>query len=73
VSHQKELPVKKSGPKGPWKAKGKALEMIITLNQENPRLSGEQISQMVWESMGTDLSRQRINQIRRELEGRSCP
>jgi hypothetical protein len=63
--------VQKSGPKGPWKAKGKVLETIFQLNQNKPWLSGEQISAMVEKKTGTRLTRQRVNQIRHEVGGKS--
>ena len=63
--------VKKSGPKGPWKARGKVLETIVRLNQDKPGLSAEQISRMVEAKTGTKLTPQRINQIRHEVGGKS--
>jgi len=59
--------VKKSGPKGPWKAKGKVLEAIVKLDQDRPGLSAEQISRMVEKKTGTRLTPQRINQIRHDV------
>ena len=63
--------VKKSGPKGPWKAKGKVLETLVRVNQEKPWLTAEQISAMVEKKTGTKLTPQRINQIRHEVGGKS--
>lgn len=64
--------VKKSGPKGPWKAKGNVLKTLVRVNQDKPWLSAEQISAMVEKKTGTKLTPQRINQIRHGVGGKSC-
>jgi hypothetical protein len=66
MAYHKGVGVKKSGPKGPWKAEGKVLDAIIKLNQEKSWLSGEKMSNIVERKTGTKLTPQRINQIRHQ-------
>ena len=67
MAYHKGVGVKKSGPKGPWKAQGKVLDAIVQLNQKKPWLSGETMSKVVERKTGTKLTPQRINQIRHQI------
>ena len=63
--------VKKSGPKGPRKAKGKVLDFIIKLFEDEPQLPAQAIVERVEEKMGVRLTARRIQQIRHEVGGKS--
>ena len=70
MAYHKGVGVKKSGPKGPWKAQGKVLDAIVQLSQKKPWLSGEKMSKIVERKTGAKLTPQRINQIRHQIGGK---
>lgn len=63
--------IKKSGPKGPWKAKGKVLDLIIKLSEDEPQLTSEAIAERVGMKTGVSLTARRIRQIRHEVGEKS--
>ena len=62
--------VKKSGPKGNWKASGTVFDMIIKLSEDEPYLSGEAIRKRIREKTGVKLTARRIQQIKHEVAGK---
>jgi hypothetical protein len=60
--------VKKSGPKGPRKAKGPVLEAICSEIDRDPTQSSYSISDRVYEKTGVKLSNSRIREIRHARE-----
>jgi hypothetical protein len=60
--------VKKSGPKGPMKAKGAALEAIYSEMDKEPSLTSESIAERVYEKTGVKLSDSRIRQLWHQRE-----
>ncbi len=60
--------VKKSGPKGPRKAKGPVLEAIYSEIDRDPRQSSYSISDTVYEKTGVRMSDSRIREIRHARE-----
>jgi hypothetical protein len=71
---QQDLPyhkgpgVRKSGPKGPRKAKGPVLEAISSEIDRDPGQSSYSISDRVYEKTGVRISDSRIREIRHARE-----
>lgn len=63
--------MKKSGPKGPMKAKGDVLDLILKTFEDEPQLPAKTISERVKENTGVSLTERRIQQIRHEVGGKS--
>lgn len=59
--------VKKSGPKGPMKAKGDVLDLILKAFEDEPQLPAHAIARRVKERTGVRLTERRIQQIRHEV------
>jgi hypothetical protein len=72
MTHAKEKVNRKRGPKGPWKAKGKALDLIVKLSEDEPALPAHAIAARLEERIGVKLTPRRIQQIRHEIGGKSC-
>jgi hypothetical protein len=60
--------VKKSGPKGPRKAKGPVLEAIYSEMNRDPTQSSYSLSDRVYEKTGVKISDSRIREIRHARE-----
>ena len=61
--------MKKSGPKGNWKAKGSVFDMIIKLSEDEPYLSGNAIAKRIRKESGVKLTARRIQQIKHDAAG----
>ena len=70
MAYHTGLGVKKSGPKGPWKAKGMVSDMIVKLSEDEPYLSGEAIRKRIREKTGVKLTARRIQQIKHDVGGK---
>jgi hypothetical protein len=70
MPYHKGRGVKKSGPKGNWKAKGVVSDMIIKLIEDEPYLSGESIAKRIKKETGVKLTARRIQQIRHDIGGK---